>query len=574
MSRKDFQKGMEAGARPFEEKFAKQSEEFKKTSDSINKKLDGLNRVTDVIISELNGMQKKELYDLNTVVDIGKLGGDEKELLMAVLYTLANMTDYVTEGQQAFIRSVKSYLGIKEVQTNVDLSCIENIESINDQKAILQTVMEFLFIENQNHDYMDEYSDVMEYFSVNNKTIKQIQNCINQIFNATGIQGLIEMYGYVPPAPPKTVKSENNEEDYSEPYIEVCEKCADIMGSYVLSRSDIRYCDMGEYYVAYHKDEETYFFKVNKSDGKTEKFIIDNIKLRHLIKMDATRIIAADQNVFYIIDCDSGKLEQEIKLERELTYNSVPVCNADKIFYEVKIDNSSALCEYDIKNRQEKMLKRNDERITSQSIFLIGTKLYINNMYKLFYYDYATEQFTDVCPVSVIGFLSPKYLVGEVEDNKTIALIKNEIIQFYNEITDYSVRTKTIYVMRLDLKKLKSVKLETIPGYYLVGATINDEYLYYIEEDSSGAIGRYNLITGEKEEIVSKSYAVGGYTEGIFRKRRVYFLNDCRFDVFGNWIYYCAGFVHGLYGGDNNRKINIKEKKETVFKRQKITEIL
>ena len=244
--------------------------------------------------------------------------------------------------------------------------------------------------------------------------------------------------------------------------------------------------------------------------------------------MDSTRIIAADQNVFYIIDCDSGKLEQEIKLEREITYDSVPVCNADKIFYAVKIDNSSyssALCEYDIKNRQEKMLKRNDERIPSQSIFLIGTKLYINNRDKLFYYDYATEQFTDVFTLSVSGFLSPKYLVGEVKDNKTIALVKNEIIQFYNEITDYSVNTKTTYVMRFDLKKPKSVKLETIPEYRLVGATINDEYLYYIEEDSSGAIGRYNLITGEKEEIVSKSYAVGGYTEGIFRKRRVYFLS-------------------------------------------------
>lgn len=172
MARKDFNKGMEAGAKPFKEKFKKQEEAFKNSTSEINRKIDGINDVTDEIIKDLNSIEKKRLYDLNTIVDISELGNDEKELLIAVLYTLADMTDYVTAYQQLFLRSVKKYLKAKTVQTLTSLSVIENVENINDQKAILQTVMEFLFLENANNDYLDEYEDIFDYFSVNKKGIR------------------------------------------------------------------------------------------------------------------------------------------------------------------------------------------------------------------------------------------------------------------------------------------------------------------------------------------------------------------------------------------------------------------
>jgi hypothetical protein len=201
MPRKDFYKGMEAAAKPFEDKFQKQSEAFKEVAQSIHDKLDDFSFTTDQIIDELNAMEKKRLYDLNTIIDIAKLGNDEKELLMAILYTLADMTDYVTEYQQAFLRSVKSYLQVIGGQTSINLSAIENIENLNDQKAILQTVMEFLFLENASHGYMDEYSDLMDYFSVNKKGVREIQECIDKIYKATGLEGIAENYGYVPEEP-------------------------------------------------------------------------------------------------------------------------------------------------------------------------------------------------------------------------------------------------------------------------------------------------------------------------------------------------------------------------------------
>ncbi|MCM3031502.1 hypothetical protein [Niallia sp. MER 6] len=207
MSRKDFYKGMEAAAKPFEEKFQKQSQAFEELAQSINNKLDDFSFTNDRIIDELNAMEKKRLYDLNTLIDIANLGDDEKELLMAILYTLVDMTEYVTEYQQAFLRSVKNHLQVIGRQSSIDLSVIENIENLNDQKAILQTVMEFLFLENASHGYMDEYSDVMEYFSVNKKGIREIQDCIDKIYKATGLEGIAENYGYVPEEP---VQNTNN----------------------------------------------------------------------------------------------------------------------------------------------------------------------------------------------------------------------------------------------------------------------------------------------------------------------------------------------------------------------------
>lgn len=157
--------------------------------------------VVDIIIDDLSAKEKKELYDLNTVVDISELEETEKEFLVAVLFTLSNMTDYVSAHQQAYLRSVKAYLGIKNIQTEVDLSYIENIDSKRQTRAILQTVMEFLFLENCTHDYMDEYEDVLDYFDVKSSEIRKIEKNIDRIYTATGSVGLAKKYEIVSDLP-------------------------------------------------------------------------------------------------------------------------------------------------------------------------------------------------------------------------------------------------------------------------------------------------------------------------------------------------------------------------------------
>ena len=566
MARKDFQKGMEAGAKPFEDKFAQQSSEFKKTADGINKKLDGIHAVTDAIIDELNGMQKKQLYDLNTVVDIGTLGSDEKELLTAILYTLANMTDYVTEGQQAFIRSVKAYLGVTNVQTSVDLSCIENIENINDQKAVLQTVLTFLFIENQDHGYMDEYADVIEYFSVNNKGIKQIQNCIDQIFNATGVQGLIEMYGYQPPVPEPASKTAAEEaEEELPPSPPICEKCADIMGALVSDSA--KYADMGEYFIAFFNDK---FYKVFKSDGKTDvlKTVVDEWVYR-LYKVDADRILAHiydGRDKSFLINCLTGKTEQ---IDLPEMYSGSNCCNSEKIFFK-----GEYLCEYDIKTKSTKPILQNGERIDREPGSLVGTKLFINDRDhdKLCVYDYTTGETTDICTFDDYDFLTDTSITNEAGTFRVV--LNNEIIQFVNK--DEWIFTghfsggpvaDGILVYRFNYAKQLAVKTEVIPGS-VEGLTISDGWLYYVNVDTDGAISRYHLSTGQTELLLPESSAIYCQTEGVFKKRISYSVSpDVNFVAFGDWCYYSSN-------DDDCMKLSIKNHTETCHPTESILEEL
>ena len=210
MGKKDFKKGMEAGAKPFEDKFKKQEEAINRVGGEINKKMDNINSKVDSLRKMVNdnfdtvydymaATDKKALYDLNTQFDIKKLEPPDKELLVAGLYTLAAMSDNLTEYQQTFVRSVQKYLDVKMPQTSVDLSiAIENVEDLTVQKAIMQTFMEFLFLENENDSFLDDYEELFDFFSVNKKGREAVLDCVHNVYRATGAQGIAEKYGYTP----------------------------------------------------------------------------------------------------------------------------------------------------------------------------------------------------------------------------------------------------------------------------------------------------------------------------------------------------------------------------------------
>jgi hypothetical protein len=196
MSSKDFSKGMEAGAKPFEEKFKKQADAINRVSDKIEEGIKGVSGVVNEVIEELTSIEKKQLYDLNTQYDIKKMEDYEKELLLAGLFTLARET--ANENQQAFIRSVKKYLGIANPQTEVDLTGIENIENLSTQKAMFQVFSEFLFLKNEDNSFYNDYADLFDCFSIKKKDRAVLFENVIRIYKATGTQGICEKYGYVP----------------------------------------------------------------------------------------------------------------------------------------------------------------------------------------------------------------------------------------------------------------------------------------------------------------------------------------------------------------------------------------
>lgn len=207
MSRKDFNKGMEAGARPFEEKYRQMGKQFEEFSQKANQNFDQIKETNEAILNEVDSMQKKQFYRDNTAVDISILAKGDRETLLSLLFTLAETEEELTGLQQLFIRSVKKYLEtVNEeekpedwsVLKKDDWSIIETISGIEETKAVAQVVMEFLFLGYDSHEeYMNEYEDLFDYFCLNRKAFREIETRIDNICRATGLQGIAEKYGRV-----------------------------------------------------------------------------------------------------------------------------------------------------------------------------------------------------------------------------------------------------------------------------------------------------------------------------------------------------------------------------------------
>ena len=207
MSGKDFNKGMEVGARPFEEKYREMGRQLQEVSDKIENDMDRIKEMSGAILDEMDSIQKKQFYTNNTAADIDILERGDRETLLSCLLTLAEAEKQLTDLQQLFIRSVKKYLekddDRKPVKWSVlkqgDWSIVETIIGIEETKAIVQALMEFLFLGYKNHkEYLQKYEALFECFNLSKKGFDEIKIYIDNLYRATGLVGIAENYGYVP----------------------------------------------------------------------------------------------------------------------------------------------------------------------------------------------------------------------------------------------------------------------------------------------------------------------------------------------------------------------------------------
>ena len=184
----DFAKKQEEAIAKIREEWADGKQEIKSTIDKFGDDLVGMYKYLD-------SKEKSKIYKLYTPFDIRDLENDEKQLLLAILYQLAHDEQGgFTEYQKSYILSVQHCLKITNPQTEIDLSVIENIDSLDIQRAFLQVVLEFLYLQNE-----DEITDVQEefidHFSVSKKQGKMIEDNVSRLFNLMGYMGLVEKYG-------------------------------------------------------------------------------------------------------------------------------------------------------------------------------------------------------------------------------------------------------------------------------------------------------------------------------------------------------------------------------------------
>lgn len=205
MFNKKYKKYIADTAKAFEDFINKQSdamdgrlEEFEKQNKTLTEAVNDLNENSDGIYDYLDSKEKAELYTVCTPFDIKDLEPMAQEFLVGALFCLTKDRT-PNEDQQAYLRSVMHYLNIKEPSAETKPSSIENIEDLSAQKAILQTVMEYLCLQGgDSYDETELQQEFLDAFSVNNKSRQAISEHVEQLYIATGAKGLAEKYGYVP----------------------------------------------------------------------------------------------------------------------------------------------------------------------------------------------------------------------------------------------------------------------------------------------------------------------------------------------------------------------------------------
>lgn len=194
---KKYKEGMKAGAAPFEKILEDQSKQTKESMDAINANVDSIHSVVDVVLDDLVTQEKQRVYNLDTDYDILTLDQDEREFAIAMLYTLSQLMDETTEKQKQYLLNIQRYLNIRTPQVQIDVSSIENIENLKTQKMLYRIVTEYLFLAQENFEYVENFDYIFDYFSINKQSKNSIRGNIENIYKAVGADGLIEFYGYL-----------------------------------------------------------------------------------------------------------------------------------------------------------------------------------------------------------------------------------------------------------------------------------------------------------------------------------------------------------------------------------------
>ncbi len=579
-----FMKGMEAGARPFEEKFTKLSETTHQMGKEINSKLDGISGVIDILADDMSDMQKKELYNLNTPYDLkDDLDDDEKEIVVCSLLYLSKFTKN-NEYQMKFLRSVINYTDMRTPSGDFDIACIENIESIKVQKIIMQTLMEYLYLGTEDFSFLDHLENVFGYFSVNRKGIQEIEANIETIYRATGKEGLAEKYGFVPveETPAGNAETVSAKESYEFPCYDgsdISEACADkinIHYPYINLKNYLVYRDgyhneldgMRENDIWAEEIEElSEICCIHKQTG--EKKILDiGIKNKDSICGYDKYIYWHHDGYLYIIDIEKdsngkriislskpcGRLECNDKYLLCYTYEKRG--KEGKIYWDLFCVNLSSMNEQKVKTENFSV----KSMLVNHIIYFVGNEYNEDGNYMLYKYDFETGIQKEIAKLDTIS--------GEDDFlGSTISMEKGHPFTYqygkYIIFVKGSYYEEDIYYYCLDMENdrfdviyMPNTKIYGVDFIYCA-AIYN--YIYYYS--GSADIRRYDIITREKERILHSDNLVSYVRKGF---KKIAVVDDQNgFSIVGDWIYYKG------YSGLKSYKIDIKKKTEQKFEMPK-----
>lgn len=287
MFNRKYKKGMADAAKAYQDFGKKQEEaltyileEVRQGNKTMEEAIKDLGGHLDGLYDHLKSQEKAKLYTVYTPFDIKALGEKERLFLLGALLRLT-VDKTPNENQQNYIRAIQHYLDVKEPPFGVDPMAIENIEDLPSQKAILQTVLEYLRLQDgDSYDETELQQEFLDSFSVSGKARNEIVNHVELLYGATGAQGLAEKYGFVPEEEyeevtvDEAIPAKKIDCDDSWNYVELSEdQIADIFDTALFAHSSHRYtviCETQNYIIYSDCKDKEIILSFHKSTCKTK----------------------------------------------------------------------------------------------------------------------------------------------------------------------------------------------------------------------------------------------------------------------------------------------------------------
>ena len=145
------------------------------------------------IMNHLKNLEAKYLWGITKGHDLSDLEDFEKQVLSGCLIYLMERMDSVSSFQQEYANNLLNYLDVNASISRLEDS-IGKIESIKCRKKILQSCMEYLFLNNMAIEKIDEQKTFIDFFELGNRSLGELKDQVLKLYNLRGPQGFIDQY--------------------------------------------------------------------------------------------------------------------------------------------------------------------------------------------------------------------------------------------------------------------------------------------------------------------------------------------------------------------------------------------
>lgn len=143
---------------------------------------------TEKLALKVLDLKEYMIYGINQSKNINDLKDIEKKVLYNLLQEASKTFEFTSVEQQQFADNLFRYLQIEHSTLNLADS-INQLDSVAIKKVLLQLLLEYGFLNNRTFNFNRNFEEIVEMFDFGNKTINQIKDTIQNIFQLRGVDG-------------------------------------------------------------------------------------------------------------------------------------------------------------------------------------------------------------------------------------------------------------------------------------------------------------------------------------------------------------------------------------------------